>query len=210
MSREISTAELNQLRRNAKRASRGRSISHTQALDEQARTLGFSNWSTLARHEKVAAAEDSLLPRGSSSVTEVKEQSQSLSSAAGTASETEAETQGTDADTCDLKEGHAYSLSGLGPRMTATREELLLMVRICERFEAVVAKLGTATEQPRRIDLLMDLEACHSNGCPLDLSRMAASQRDFDLVHDVAGIHRHLDRATGKLGELFRPRFAAR
>ena len=64
----------------------------------------------------------------------------------------------------------------------------------------------------RRIDRLtitMDLTATHANGCPLRLSDMLDAD-DFNLVHDVAGINRFLDRETGRLTECFRPRFAMR
>jgi hypothetical protein len=60
------------------------------------------------------------------------------------------------------------------------------------------------------LDLLsiqMDLEACHTHGCPLDLERMREAKKS-DLMHDVAGIRRHLDRDTGELRDCFLPRFA--
>lgn len=57
------------------------------------------------------------------------------------------------------------------------------------------------------IDASMDLTACHANGCKLDFKKLF----DFphsDFGHDVFGIRRHLDRATGKLGSNFLPRCA--
>lgn len=61
----------------------------------------------------------------------------------------------------------------------------------------------------RRIDLMMDLEAANGvNGNPpINLSRLLAAS-DADFVHDVFGIVRHMDRATGKLGDFFVPRHA--
>jgi len=53
----------------------------------------------------------------------------------------------------------------------------------------------------------MDLEACHCNGCTLDLAKLAEAPL-ADLLHDVAGINRHLDRETGKLSGCFLPRCA--
>lgn len=69
-----------------------------------------------------------------------------------------------------------------------------------------------APEMPERelIDITMDLTACHLNGCPLDLKRMAEWPHMFDLLHDVYGIARHIDRKTGKIGGFFVPRFAAK
>jgi hypothetical protein len=57
------------------------------------------------------------------------------------------------------------------------------------------------------MDTAMDLDACHSNGCPLHLADLLAAD-DFNFAHDVFGIRRHLDRRTGKLGDCFVPRFA--
>lgn len=54
----------------------------------------------------------------------------------------------------------------------------------------------------------MDLTACHSNGCPLRLEDLLKA-RNFDFAHDVSGISKHIDRATGKLGGMFLPRFVA-
>lgn len=88
-------------------------------------------------------------------------------------------------------------------RFDATRTELDLMVKIAERFER-------CRWPASRLDLLMDLEACHCNGQPLDLIALYEAASDADLVHDVAGISRHIDRATGRLGNCFVPRYAAR
>lgn len=59
-----------------------------------------------------------------------------------------------------------------------------------------------------RIDLSMDLCACHVNGCPLDLDGLLES-KPGDFVHDIAGISGHIDRATGQLQDGFTPRYAA-
>jgi hypothetical protein len=53
----------------------------------------------------------------------------------------------------------------------------------------------------------MDLMATHANGCPLDFAKLAGFD-DFNLVHDVSGIQRHIDRDTGTLGGCFLPRCA--
>lgn len=54
---------------------------------------------------------------------------------------------------------------------------------------------------------VMDLEACHCNGMPLDLDKLASAD-DFNFAHDVFGIARHIDRETGKIGDCFVPRCA--
>lgn len=59
------------------------------------------------------------------------------------------------------------------------------------------------------MDIAMDLTATHANGCPMDFDRMETAD-DFNLMHDVGGIARHLDRETGKLVGGFLPRFHRR
>lgn len=58
-----------------------------------------------------------------------------------------------------------------------------------------------------RLELAMDLTACHSNGTPLDLARLLQAD-EFNFLHDIYGINRHIDRSTGQLNNHFRPRFA--
>jgi hypothetical protein len=55
----------------------------------------------------------------------------------------------------------------------------------------------------------MDVTACHLNGCPLRLADLYCAD-DFNFVHDLFGINRHLNHETGKLEHCFRPRFAQR
>lgn len=61
----------------------------------------------------------------------------------------------------------------------------------------------------KMIDIQMDLSAAHANGNPLRLDELLEAD-DFNLLHDVLGIRRHLDRETGKLTGCFSPRFSAR
>ncbi len=58
-----------------------------------------------------------------------------------------------------------------------------------------------------RLGVTMDMVATHANGCPMDFERLLAAD-DFNFIHDVKGIERHIDRATGHLGGFFLPRFA--
>jgi hypothetical protein len=62
-------------------------------------------------------------------------------------------------------------------------------------------------------DAEMDITAVHLNDCPLKLEEMAenaveGAQYESDLIHDVFGIRRHINRETGKLEDCFCPRFA--
>ena len=54
----------------------------------------------------------------------------------------------------------------------------------------------------------MDLQACHSCGCPLDLQWMLSHEDIGDVYHDVFGIRKHINRRTGELENHFVPRFA--
>lgn len=60
-----------------------------------------------------------------------------------------------------------------------------------------------------RVSAMMDLRACHANGCPLDLAKLTAAD-DVTFAHDVFGIRRHMNRKTGRLMDCFVPRCAAR
>lgn len=64
-----------------------------------------------------------------------------------------------------------------------------------------------AGKVPKPLSMEMDLVATHANGCPMDFAKLEAAD-DFNLLHDVIGIERHLDRETGQLGDFFRPRCA--
>lgn len=56
------------------------------------------------------------------------------------------------------------------------------------------------------LDVQMDLAATHAT-CPLDLGKLLAFD-EFNFLHDIAGIARHLDRRTGHLTGHFLPRCA--
>lgn len=56
-------------------------------------------------------------------------------------------------------------------------------------------------------DIEMDVCATHCNGNPLRLKDLLGAN-DFNLLHDVSGIGRHLNRETGKLEGFFSPRFS--
>lgn len=88
-----------------------------------------------------------------------------------------------------------------GPRLDASTEDAAIILRIGQRASALMAgQLGT-------IALVMDVTACHLNGCPLHLEDLAEAD-NFNLLHDVVGIYRHLDRETGRLKDCFLPRYA--
>ena len=77
-----------------------------------------------------------------------------------------------------------------------THEELMLLDEITARALANV-----------KLNLAMDIAACHLNGCPLDLKKLLTFE-DADFFHDINGISEHINRNTGKLENFFLPRCA--
>lgn len=68
-------------------------------------------------------------------------------------------------------------------------------------------EVGKLDPERHKCNLLMDLQDCHNNGCKLNLDAMINAD-DTDLIHDVFGINRHLNRDNGQLEDCFLPRFA--
>ena len=56
-----------------------------------------------------------------------------------------------------------------------------------------------------RINAVMDIHRAHEI-TPIDLSALATAS-DVDLIHDVSGIMKHIDRDTGELVDCFVPRY---
>jgi|GEM_PF-1326322 len=90
----------------------------------------------------------------------------------------------------------------------ASMAESLLIAGIVRRYSRIIKDLaGEDAIAVDTLSLVMDLTACHANGCPLRLAELAKA-RAVDLCHDVQGIQRHMDRETGKLTGCFVPRYA--
>ena len=84
---------------------------------------------------------------------------------------------------------------------TTTREDDEIIFKIVSRAMKIFkGKAG-------KLCLTMDISACHANGCPLKLDELLKAD-DFNFMHDIHGIHEHINRETGKLGDCFWPRFA--
>ncbi len=90
---------------------------------------------------------------------------------------------------------------------TLPRKDTILIAQIANAFvEAVGDQMAMDT-----LTLTMDLMYCHGGICPLDLQRMVediTAGHIGSIGHDIAGIVRHLDRATGALTQGFLPRYA--
>jgi hypothetical protein len=67
--------------------------------------------------------------------------------------------------------------------------------------------LGAIRDEAQRLSVQMDIAATHANGTPIRF-RAFAEADDFNLLHDLVGIARHIDRRTGRLGGQFLPRCA--
>ncbi|RJF82315.1 hypothetical protein D3877_19940 [Azospirillum cavernae] len=92
-------------------------------------------------------------------------------------------------------------------KFNARRKDADKITAIVKKVSEVMKKSGGPDVD--HLEVRMSLTACHLNGCPLDLDKLAAAD-DFNLLHDVIGIHRHVSRDTGELTDHFRPRCAAR
>lgn len=91
-----------------------------------------------------------------------------------------------------------------------TREHTALHVAICTRFEELLNELDTkGTSHGNlygdRTSRLMDLAAVHQE-LDIDWEKLLDA-KDGDFLHDVLGIHNHMDRSTATLADCFLPRF---
>ncbi len=80
--------------------------------------------------------------------------------------------------------------------------------KITQIMLRAASMLNLESRGSSRLELSMDLTACHANGCPLDLDGLLTADKS-DFLHDVLGIMARIDRSTGQLTECFLPRYAA-
>ena len=86
----------------------------------------------------------------------------------------------------------------------ATKEEVIIISKIADRAIKEYAEAGVELS---RLDTMMDVEATHSNGCPLRLQELLDAD-SFNFAHDITGINNHINRKTGELEDYFLPRFS--
>lgn len=89
-----------------------------------------------------------------------------------------------------------------------TRQEMDLIFAIVDRAVKLWFKFSYEPIGLDRLQLIMDLSACHASGRPLDLTALLEAS-DGDFGHDVFGIQRHINRDTGQLEDGFSPRYSA-
>lgn len=87
---------------------------------------------------------------------------------------------------------------------THLREESIIQSQIAKRAYLLGIDLGYTLSV---IDLVMDIDACHSNGCPLKLYDLLNADKE-NFAHDVFGIRANINRQTGQLENCFVPRYA--
>ena len=86
---------------------------------------------------------------------------------------------------------------------SCTRDEIEIVDKIADRVASM-----PGGETLDRVSLMMDIEACHSNGCKLKLQELLEADYS-NFMHDINGIQRHMDRKTGELLDCFSPRYSA-
>lgn len=95
----------------------------------------------------------------------------------------------------------------LNMKMDATKHDQAVIQKIAERAHKMISAMGPTRRDT--LDYNMDITATHLNGCKLRLLDLLTTD-DFNFMHDITGIGRHLDRETGKLKDHFLPRFSAK
>lgn len=84
-----------------------------------------------------------------------------------------------------------------------TPEETALIDKIAQRIMADPELSPYANKMTAMIEIILT----HCNGTPLALDALLTAD-PASFWHDITGIARNLDRATGKLGNGFTPRHA--
>jgi hypothetical protein len=83
-----------------------------------------------------------------------------------------------------------------------SKEDYTILIAVAERA------LFELTDYPDdKRTLVMDLTACHANGCPLYFKGLFAAPL-LDFSHDICGIRDNINRDTGRLEGFFTPRYA--
>lgn len=90
-------------------------------------------------------------------------------------------------------------------KFEATPAEMKIIKKIVKRAQQLYKKHEGLPYDTQ--DATMDIEATHSNGCPLDLQKLLDFD-DFNFIHDISGIRNCISRKTGKLTKCFVPRSA--
>ena len=83
------------------------------------------------------------------------------------------------------------------------KQEIAIIQRIAKRADRMLREVGNNRGV---CNISMDISAGHLN-IPLKLEELEKAE-DFDFMHDVCGIIRHLNRDSGEIENCFLPRYA--
>lgn len=95
-------------------------------------------------------------------------------------------------------------------RFKTTPEDFMLIIALAKAASKIGNAFNLDSFHYTVLEASMDLEAAHAS-CPLQLKTMVEQldgPHKSDVVHDLLGIRRHLNRQTGQLEDHFIPRFA--
>lgn len=87
-----------------------------------------------------------------------------------------------------------------------SRNDRALIFALADRAALLAKRHGR--KRFDKLNIAMDLTACHANGNPLKLKELLDAD-DFNFIHDVFGIERYINRKTGRLEDCFSPRYSA-
>ena len=82
-----------------------------------------------------------------------------------------------------------------------SEQELKIISKIIKRVHNVIVDYPDDN-----LTLFMDIENCHKQ-IPLNLKGLLLSDNS-DLIHDICGIRRHINRSSGQMEGIFVPRCA--
>lgn len=89
-------------------------------------------------------------------------------------------------------------------KWSISRETMEIQHQIADRAVLMAKSIGIKYV---KMDVIMDIDAAHSNGNPLKLGELLKAD-DFNFAHDVFGIRKNINRKTGKLENCFVPRYS--
>jgi hypothetical protein len=90
-------------------------------------------------------------------------------------------------------------------KWTTNKEEMEIEAKIADRATEMAYQYNFSYVE--KLDIIMDLDACHNNGCPLKLQELLDAD-DTNFAHDVFGIRSNISRYSGKLENCFLPRYS--
>lgn len=89
-----------------------------------------------------------------------------------------------------------------------SKHDMQVVRKIVARAQALGLVRGAAAPDHWYDRLTCEMDICAAvNDTPLDLGRFLSFD-GFNFTHDIAGIARHMNRETGRIGDHFLPRCA--